>query len=157
MRRGYRDIPPAMVDAKARLAFMDEEKIWANVIYPNVAGFGAGGFLRLGDPELMLECVRAYNDFLLEWCSADPRRLVPVMATPFWDVAAAVREIQRCAARGYRAVIFCNQPQDHGAPVLRDRHWTRSGRRPRKRGCRSASTSAAAASPTRSRTPPTSA
>jgi predicted TIM-barrel fold metal-dependent hydrolase len=123
MRKSYADIPPAMFDAKARLAWMDEEKLWANVIYPNVGGFGAGGFLRLGDPALMLECVRAYNDFLVEWCSADARRLVPVMATPFWDVPAAVREIERCAAKGVRAVIFCNQPQDHGAPVLRDRHW----------------------------------
>ncbi|HEY8120319.1 MAG TPA: amidohydrolase family protein [Myxococcota bacterium] len=123
MRKGYHDIPAAMFDARARLALMDEEKIWGNVLYPNVGGFGAGGFLRLGEPELMLECVRAYNDFLIEWCSADPRRLVPVMATPFWDLAASVREIERCAAKGYKAVIFCNQPQDHGAPLLRDRHW----------------------------------
>lgn len=123
MRKSYRDIPPAMFDAKARLALMDDEKIWGNVLYPNVGGFGAGGFLRLGEPELMLECVRAYNDFLIEWCSADARRLVPVMATPFWDLAASVREIERCAARGYKAVIFCNQPQDHGAPLLRDKYW----------------------------------
>ena len=123
MRKTYQDIPPAMYDARARLALMDEEKLWANVIYPNVGGFGAGGFLRLENAELRLECVRAYNDFLLEWCSADARRLVPVMATPFWDVAASVREIERCAARGYRALIFCNQPQDHGAPLLRVKSW----------------------------------
>jgi predicted TIM-barrel fold metal-dependent hydrolase len=122
-RSGYREIPPAMFDARARLAFMDEEKIWANVLYPNVGGFGAGGFLRAGEPELMLECVRAYNDWLLEWASTDPQRLVPVMATPFWDVRAAVAEVQRCASLGYRAVLMCNQPQDHGQPLLRDKHW----------------------------------
>jgi predicted TIM-barrel fold metal-dependent hydrolase len=125
MRKSYDDIPPAMVDAKARLAFMDEEKLWVNVLYPNVGGFGAGGFLKIGDPELVLECVRAYNDWLFEWCGADRRRLVPVMATPFWDVHAAVREIERCAALGYRALLFCNQPQDHGQPSLRDPHWDR--------------------------------
>jgi predicted TIM-barrel fold metal-dependent hydrolase len=123
MRKTYADIPPAMYDAKARLAFMDEEKLWANVLYPNVGGFGAGGFLRIDDPELVLACVRAYNDWLLEWCGADPRRLVPVMATPFWDVPAAVREIERCAGRGYHALLFCNQPQDHGQPSLRDPQW----------------------------------
>jgi predicted TIM-barrel fold metal-dependent hydrolase len=112
-----------MFDAKARLAQMDAEKLWANVIYPNVGGFGAGGFLRIADAGLRLECVRAYNDFLMDWCSADSRRLIPVMATPFWDLEASVREIERCAAKGYKAVIFCNQPQDHGEPVLRDRHW----------------------------------
>jgi len=122
-RKTYEDIPAAMSDPKARLAFLDEEGIWANVVYPNVGGFGAAGFLKLGEPELMLACVRAYNDWLLEWCAADRRRLVPVMATPFWDVPAAVREIERCAGRGYRALLFCNQPQDFGLPLLRDRHW----------------------------------
>ena len=123
MRKTYADIPPAMYDAKARLAFMDEEKIWANVLYPNVGGFGAGGFLRIENAELVLACVRAYNDWLFEWCGTDPRRLVPVMATPFWDVPAAVREIERCAGFGYHALLFCNQPQDHGQPSLRDPHW----------------------------------
>jgi predicted TIM-barrel fold metal-dependent hydrolase len=48
---------------------------------------------------------------------------VPVLATPFWDVPAGVREIERCAGLGYRAMLFCNQPQDHGQPSLRDPHW----------------------------------
>jgi len=123
MRKTYEEIPAAMYDAKARLAFMDEEKLYANVLYPNVGGFGMATFLKLGDPELRLACVRAYNDWLMEWCSADPKRLVPVAANPFWDVRVAVREIQRCAQLGYQAVLMCNQPQDHGQPVLRDAHW----------------------------------
>ena len=44
-RNGYADIPPSMFDAQARLAFMDEESIYANVLYPNVGGFGAGTHL----------------------------------------------------------------------------------------------------------------
>ena len=122
-RESFDEIPAAMFDAGARLSFMDEEGIYANVLYPNVAGFGAGGFLRLRDTELMLACVRAYNDFLHEWSSADPERLVPVMATPFWDVPAAVAELRRCVAKGFRAVLMCNQPQAFGMPLLRDRHW----------------------------------
>ena len=119
----YDEIADSMMKPKARLAFMDEEKIYANVLYPNVGGFGAAGFLRLNDSELMLECVRVYNDFLFEWASADPKRLIPVMSTPFWDVQASAREIERCAAKGYRAVLMCNQPQDFGMPFLRDKHW----------------------------------
>jgi predicted TIM-barrel fold metal-dependent hydrolase len=122
-RKTYDEIPASMYDAKARLAFMDEEKIFAQVLYPNVGGFGAGGFLKLKQPELMLDCVRAYNDWLLEWCSADSNRLVPVAANPFWDVSEAVKEIQRCADRGYKAVLMCNQPEDHGQPLLRQAHW----------------------------------
>jgi predicted TIM-barrel fold metal-dependent hydrolase len=110
-------------DAKARLAHMDAEGIHAQVLYPNVGGFGSGGFLRLKEPELMLECVRAYNDFLIDWSSADPNRLVPVMATPFWDVPATVKEIERCAKLGHKAVLFGSQPQDFKQPFLTDTHW----------------------------------
>jgi predicted TIM-barrel fold metal-dependent hydrolase len=120
---GYAQIPDSMYDARARLAFMDEEKIHAQVLYPNVGGFGSGSFRKMGDPELVLDCVRGYNDFLVEWCSADADRLKGVAAMPFWDVEASVKEIQRCADLGYRAILMCNQPQDHGQPLLRDRHW----------------------------------
>jgi uncharacterized protein len=119
----YEDIPREMYDPQARLAFLDREGIHAQVIYPNVGGFGSGGFLKLGESELMLECVRAYNDFLLDWTRTDPTRLVPVMATPFWDVDATVAEIQRCAARGHRAVLFCGQPQAFGQPILAHPRW----------------------------------
>ena len=117
------DCPPGAYDPHARLAYLDGEGIHGQVLYPNVGGFGSGWFLKLGEPELMLECVRAYNDFIVEWASADPTRLVPIMATPFWDVDASVREIERCAARGVRGVLFGSQPQDFGEPPLTSPHW----------------------------------
>ena len=51
--------------------YMDEVGIWAQVLYPNVAGFGSQRFLSIRDDELKLVCVRAYNDFLRDWASAD--------------------------------------------------------------------------------------
>ncbi len=119
----YDDVPAAAYDAGARLAYMDREAIHAQVLYPNVGGFGSGRFLEMKDPEIKLACVRAYNDFLVDWCSADPKRLVPVMATPFWDIGAAVQEIERCAALGHRAVLMCGQPQSFGLPHLPRPHW----------------------------------
>ncbi|MBW2362155.1 MAG: amidohydrolase [Deltaproteobacteria bacterium] len=114
---------PASHDAQARLDYMDREGIYASVLYPNVAGFGSGRFLQIGEPALMLECVQAYNDFLVEWVSAAPDRLVPVMATPFWDVEASVAEIERCAAQGHKGILFGSQPQSFGEPHLADPHW----------------------------------
>ncbi len=119
----YDDIDPSTFDPRARLAHMDREGIWAQVLYPNLGGFGSGRFLALKEPELMLECVRAYNDFLIDWTRADPRRLVPVMAMPFWDVDATVKEIARGAVLGHKAVLICGQPQAFGQPVLPHRHW----------------------------------
>ena len=68
----YDDIAPAMYDAEARLEFLDREGIDAQVLYPNVGGFGNGYFLSLGDRELVAQCVRAYNDFLTDWCLGRP-------------------------------------------------------------------------------------
>jgi len=119
----YDDIPTATFDAAARLAHMDAQGIHAQVLYPNVGGFGSGRFISISDVELKLACVRAYNDFLLDWTAADRSRLLPVMATPFWDVPATVAEIERCATLGHRAVLMCGQPQAYGQPVLSHRHW----------------------------------
>jgi predicted TIM-barrel fold metal-dependent hydrolase len=121
--RGYDDIPKSSFDAKARLAHMDAEGIYAQVLYPNVGGFGSGGFLKLKEPELMLECVRAYNDFLVDWCSADANRLIPVAAMPFWDVGECVKEVERAVAKGHRAVLAASQPDAWGEPSLASSHW----------------------------------
>ncbi len=86
----------------APASYMDQMGIWAMVMYPNVGGFGAQQFLKLGDPELMLTCVQIYNDWQTEWASADSRRLLPITSLPFWDVDASAEEIRRCAAMGHR-------------------------------------------------------
>ncbi len=123
MPKDFSEIPPAAYDADARLAFLDEEGIRAQVLYPNVGGFGNGFFLRLGDRDVVAASVRAYNDFLTDWCSADPDRLLPVIATPFWDLEFAVAEIERAAAMGHRAVNMCSQPQNFDEPPLGSAHW----------------------------------
>ena len=119
----FDDIHPAMYDPQARLALLDAEGIDAQILYPNVGGFGNAHFLRLGDRDFVMECVRAYNDFLTDWCSAAPDRLVAITALPFWDVDLAIEELQRCVANGHRAINFCNQPADHGLPPLAHKHW----------------------------------
>ncbi|MCZ6772712.1 MAG: amidohydrolase family protein, partial [Proteobacteria bacterium] len=120
---GYDEMHPGAYDADARLAYMDEIGIWAMVMYPNVGGFGNQAFLKLGDAELMLTCVQAYNDWQTEWASADPRRLLPITSTPFWDVDAAAAEVRRCAAMGHKGILFTGEPQSLGQPVLGDPHW----------------------------------
>lgn len=119
----YDDMHPGAFDAHARLKYMDEMGIWAMVMYPNVGGFGSQVFLQLGDPELMLTCVKVYNDWQSEWASADPRRLLPITSTPFWDVTAAVAEVRRCAAMGHRGILFTGEPQSFGQPVIGDPYW----------------------------------
>jgi predicted TIM-barrel fold metal-dependent hydrolase len=119
----YEEAHPGAYDAKARLDYMDSLGIWAMVLYPNVGGFGNQVFGRLDDDEAKLACVRAYNDFLIDWSGADSKRLIPIMTLPYWDVDAAVAEIERGAKAGHRGVLFTGEPQSFGLPLLGHRHW----------------------------------
>jgi uncharacterized protein len=124
------DHPPSLQEAdhgsweaKERLKRMDEYGIWAQVVYPNVGGFGSGNFVSLTDEELRYECVKAYNDFLIDWTSVDRKRFIPIMAMPFWDVDLCVKEMERAAKLGHKGVLMTNQPQIWGFPHITDRHW----------------------------------
>jgi hypothetical protein len=75
--RTYDDMHPAAWDPTARVAFKDEQGVLAQVLYPNIGGFGAGAWLQHGDPEFALECVQAYNDFQTDFASIAPERLLP--------------------------------------------------------------------------------
>ncbi len=114
---------PAAYDPKARIKRMDEEGIYAQVLYPNVGGFGSGRFLSLKEPELMLTCVTAYNDFLAEFAATAPGRFVPIMALPFWDVDACVKEIERAAKTGHKGILMGSEPEYFGQPYLPDPYW----------------------------------
>jgi predicted TIM-barrel fold metal-dependent hydrolase len=120
---GFAEIPKAAHDPHARLEYMDSLKIWAMALYPNVSGFGSQAFLDLGSPELMLACVRAYNDFLTDWCEPGPDRFIPISSMPFWDVPACIKEIEYCAKAGHKGILFTGAPQDHGQPALASPHW----------------------------------
>ena len=94
------------VDAKARLDYMDEVGVYYQLLYPNILGFHSHVFLNNMPPELATECVRAYNDWLAEWCSADSRRLIPMMMLPFWDIDASVAETRRAYGLGHKLSLI---------------------------------------------------
>ena len=72
-----------------RLADMDGDHIEASLCFPNiVARFCGQTFLEGPDKEMGLECVRAYNDWMLDdWTAgAGKGRLIPLTLIPLWDV-----------------------------------------------------------------------
>lgn len=121
----FEDAIPASYDADARIKLMDELGIWAMALYPNIGGFGSQIWRNLDPPELAFECVSAYNDMLVDWSSVAPDRLIPIAAVPFWDVEAAVKEIQRVAETGCKGIIMSGAPQLHAQPFLADKAWDR--------------------------------
>jgi len=117
------DVDPYNWDATARLAKMDEFGIQAQILYQNVALFHGAQLLDADDRMLQTDIIRAYNDWLSEWSSAAPDRLVPIASLPFWDVKQSIAEMGRCAEMGHRGVIFTQDPSAFGLPGLDDRHW----------------------------------
>ena len=77
----------AAVDPRERLGYMDEAAIYYQFFTRTSWGSTVTCSSTRCRSELATECVRAYNDWLAEFCSADPKRLIPMMMLPFWDVA----------------------------------------------------------------------
>jgi predicted TIM-barrel fold metal-dependent hydrolase len=122
MPETFEDIDPGGYDPVVRLERMDEYGIYAQVLYPNLIGFETHAFMDLG-PELSIACTRAYNDFLIDFASADPNRLLPVGMVPFWDLDEAVKEVKRCREIGHRGILFANQYEKIGLPPFFDPYW----------------------------------
>jgi uncharacterized protein len=121
---GIDDVHPAAWDPKERLHLMDAVGIDAQVLYPNSIGIG-GQNLRnsIKDPTILELCVELYNDAMAEVQEESGNRLVPMPIMPAWDIAACVREAQRCAELGYRGVNMTADPQDSGSPDLGHMAW----------------------------------
>jgi predicted TIM-barrel fold metal-dependent hydrolase len=118
----WQEVPKAAYDARARLGLMDQDGVAVEVLFPQAAGFG-GGVLTRGATELRLECIRAYNDWLVEeWTTASPR-FVGQCLVPMWDVKLAVEEVQRAYRRGHKGMVWTSAPQAFGFPHFNDRYW----------------------------------
>jgi uncharacterized protein len=119
----FDDAHPAAYDVPTRLDVMDELGIWAQVVYPNIAGFGGQRFADVSDEALRLLCVTIYNDAMVEMQEASGGRLFPMGLLPWWDVDASVAEAVRIAGLGLRGVNTTSDPQLHGLPDLAERAW----------------------------------
>jgi uncharacterized protein len=117
------DAIPAALDPRERLAYMDWVGVYYQVMYCNILGFHSHVFLNEMPHELATECVRAYNDWLSEFCSADPRRLIPMMMLPFWDIDDSVAEMKRAHEMGHKGVLFAARYDKVGLPRLVDDYW----------------------------------
>jgi len=88
---------PGGYDPHARLADMDRDGIDAAVLYPSLAMFfgPVDEIEALHDVEFVADCQRAYNDWVAEYCSVDPKRLFGIAAVPLQAPDLAVAETER--------------------------------------------------------------
>src|SRR5213594_3260173 len=96
-------VSPGAVDPAARLRDMDAMGIDRALLFPTLF---AEHFPLIENPDAAWALARAYNDWLWDFAGADRRRLVPVALLPMQEPSFAVRELERAAARGFKAAFI---------------------------------------------------
>jgi predicted TIM-barrel fold metal-dependent hydrolase len=109
-QRGYPPAEPgaheAGTDPHARLAIMDDEGIFGNVIYPS-----AGFILALKDADLMAALCRAHNDWAADFCSVAPGRFFAPAVVPQLDIALTLAEVRRAVGeKGLSGILLRPNP-----------------------------------------------
>lgn len=116
----YDDVRPGFYDPKHRLRDMDQDGVWASVIYPSVGM----GIFTMQDPELHLACVRAYNDFTAEFNESSPDRLFGLGVLPRNSIDVALAELERMAKMGIKGAYLQKYPSGGKYPSASDeRFW----------------------------------
>ncbi len=124
----FDDVHPGSSDVKARLAVMDEVGVDAQIVYPNILGFGGQAAAKV-DANLRLASIRIYNDAMAELQVDSGQRMFPMALLPWWDLDEAVRETERCADMGLKGININSDPHyhhDNGGNLLPDlghAHW----------------------------------
>jgi predicted TIM-barrel fold metal-dependent hydrolase len=114
----FEEMLPGAYDPRARLRDLDTDGIDAQVLY----GDGAMG---AKDPELRTALVRAYNDWLSEFCRTAPERYLGQAVVPVHDPDEAVREVERTAGMvGLRGLFVGHDGADYPlTDPAYDRFW----------------------------------
>ncbi len=107
-QRSYEDgCPRGGYDPSARLAVMDDEQIDMALLYPTI-GIAWEGIVR--DPAIATAYSRAYNRWIVDFCSHDRRRLVPIAHICLKDPEGAVVEVKRARKDGCAGVYLSPDP-----------------------------------------------
>ena len=110
-----REVRPGAYLPREFLEDNELDGVHGSVIYPTE---GLRLFL-VPDPDLLTAVFRAYNDWLVDFCRTDPRRLKGIALLNVDDVPAAIAELTRTRQAGLAgAMITVSPPEDrsYGRP-----------------------------------------
>jgi len=86
-------------DPLVRLKDMDAAGIDQVMVFPSTFVY----LPLVENAEAAAICARAYNDWVYEYCSADPKRLYPAAILPVQNPDYAIEELRRVAKLGFKA------------------------------------------------------
>ena len=120
--RHFPQLKDAAFDPHARLAFQEQAAIAGEIINPTQMSNIMPG----RDAEMIRAAAGVANDFMIEFCSADPERLIGNAIIPMHDVAWAIKEAKRVRKAGLAGVIVNMQAPEGCLPYRHssyDRFW----------------------------------
>lgn len=91
-------------DPAARLGDMDRDGVLAEAIYPSLAR----NFYTLKGDEVPLQKagLKAYNDWIRDYCGVAPKRLLALYLLSALDVEWSIEEMKRCAKLGFKGAVL---------------------------------------------------
>ena len=109
LSKGYEAARPSGWDPAERIKDQDIDGVEAEVLYTTLGM----RLFSLDDAGLQRACFGAYNDWLAEFCSYNPKRLVGNALVSLEDIGEGIKELERCAKIGLRgAMIWGSAPED---------------------------------------------
>ena len=117
-RLRYEDgCPLGGYDPAGRLKVMDSELIDVALLYPTIGICWEG---MVTEPALANAYTQAYNRYIVDFCSHDPSRLVPVAHISLLDPELAMAEATRTREAGCRAIYLSPDLESRGGKHLMD-------------------------------------
>jgi predicted TIM-barrel fold metal-dependent hydrolase len=111
--------PPGARDVHARLRDLDDEGIWAEVLYASIGLWSS----MIEDPQLIRDAAYAENEWLAsEIQGAAPERLIAAALMPTLQVHDAVAELEHAAGIGLKLVSLPTG-NSAGTPDWNDDAW----------------------------------
>jgi predicted TIM-barrel fold metal-dependent hydrolase len=108
--------PDGARDARKRLADLDDEGVWGEVVFPSLGLWNSS----FRTPEVLREAMRVSND----WAKAEimdvSPRLIPTAQVSTLSIDDAVSELERCAELGFQAVFLSTTPHPQQDDYNRD-------------------------------------
>jgi predicted TIM-barrel fold metal-dependent hydrolase len=106
-------------DPIERLKDMDQDGVDVEVCYCEFSAFRYLYLIEAG----WREATQAFNDTLVQYASADPKRLIASYQIPIHDIGIAVDEVHRVADLGGKSLQMPVYPIELGAPDYYDRSY----------------------------------
>ena len=128
IKHQFEEVHPSSYSVPERLQMMDATGIAAQILYPNILGFGGQNAVKV-DEELRLVSVQIFNDAMAEIQAESGQRIFPMALIPWWDVDLSVKEIERSHRLGLKGVNINSDPHylkradGSNLPDLGQEHW----------------------------------